>query len=741
MPSAKRSTTCTLILGACLTVLGFGSLATAQVRSWSGSHVHTDGTTHWYEAVSMPAGVTWAEASRAAATAGGHLATITSAAENTAIVGLIQDASLWSGSNGPWIGGIRWSTTPTVWGWGEFEPFAFVAWGKNQPGSATKADRIHFGGSTATTAGTWANAPGAQKLPGFVIEYAGPTLRRTVGLLRRDAGSFDGYTLFSPLSSKKTYLVDPRGRVVNTWTSNYRPGIAAYLLPNGNLLRCGKVGNTVFGGAGDGGIVEEFDWQGNLVWQFQHSSATYCLHHDVERLPNGNTLMIAWELKTVAEAIAAGRRVDHALPKGTVWPTKIIEVQPTGKASGKIVWEWHAWDHLIQDFDSTKANYGPVAKHPELIDVNYTLTDGRPDWLHANAVAYNAKLDQIVISFRALSEIWVIDHSTTTKEAASHTGGKSGKGGDLLYRWGNPVVYRAGTTKDQILFSQHDAHWIPDGLPGAGNLLIFSNGTALRNYSSVDEIVLPKVDAKGNYPMTGGVWGPAAAKWSYTAPNKHEFYSPFVSGAQRLPNGNTLICSGWNGWIFEVTASGKTVWDYMNADASGGIAHQGDLPRRNGMFRSPRYAADYPGLKGKTLTPGEPIESHGSVLLVEGSAVGHRVKPGASVHFSLRASNHPGLGYLVGTSVTPGLLQIDHRFVRMGWDPFLAASIWSTPPKVFQNYAGFLDAKGRGSATLAVPNMPTVVGTKAYTTFLVKDPKARSTLGMISNTVVVEIDS
>ena len=87
--------------------------------------------------------------------------------------------------------------------------------------------------------------------------------------------------------------------------------------------------------------------------------------------------------------------------------------------------------------------------------------------MHTNAVAYNAELDQIMLSIHAFSEVWIIDHGTTTEEAASHSGGKRGKGGDLLYRWGNPRAYRTGTNVDQRLFAQHNAHWIPEGLPGA----------------------------------------------------------------------------------------------------------------------------------------------------------------------------------------------------------------------------------------------------------------------------------
>ncbi len=715
-----------------------GSPAVAQTGTWTGSFVHPDGTTHWYEAVAVSGGITWSAANQAAATAGGYLATVTSSDENAAVVALVQDSSLWSGQNGPWLGGVQWGTTSSAWGWGELDPFSYTSWASGQPTSSLTADRIHYGGSSSTKDGTWANSPDATKLPGYVIEYSGPVAKRTLGLLLREQGSFDGYTLFNPAGSRDTYLVDPRGRVVNSWASGLLTGMSAYLLPNGNLLRTGAPGNTVFTSGGNGGVVEEFAWDGTLVWYFQHSSDKYCLHHDIEKLPNGNVLMISWEMKTKEEAIAGGRD-PKLLSQDALWPVKVIEVQVTGKNSGKIVWEWHVWDHVVQDLDSTKANYGEVAKHPELIDLNYTLVDGRADWLHTNAVAYNAKLDQIVLSVRHFSEIWIIDHSTSTAEAAGHSGGRSGKGGDLLYRWGNRAAYRAGTTKDQALFFQHDAHWIPDGLPGAGNILLFNNGYG-RDYSSVDEIEPPVVGAKGTYPMNQGVWGPAAPKWSYTAPNKKDFYSIIVSGAQRLPNGNTLFCSGVEARFVEVTPAGKIVWEYGNPVWTS-IAHQGEPSGQKLVFRSPRYAPDYPGLKGKDLTPKDPIERHDSVLLVEGSTAPHRIKPGTSARFSLRAANSPGLGYLVGTSVTPGLLQFDQRFVRVGVDPVLIASIWSTPATAFQNYLGTLDANGHANATLAIPNLAKLIGLKTYTVFLVKDPKARSGLGMVSNTVVVEIGS
>jgi len=281
---------------------------------------------------------------------------------------------------------------------------------------------------------------------------------------------------------------------------------------------------------------------------------------------------------------------------------------------GKIVWEWRVWDHLVQDFDRTKANYGAVAAHPELIDVHCNGRGAPAFWNHMNSIAYNAKLDQIALSVRGCNEIWFLDHSTTTKEAASHTGGKHGKGGDLIYRWGNPAAYKRGTTGDKQLVQQHDAQWIPDGSPGAGHITIFNNGYD-RGWSSVEEIV-PPVDAGGRYILAPGkAYGPEKPLWHYEAKNRTDFFSSEISGAHRLPNGNTLICAGVTGHLFEITPAGETVWQYVNPMVRGGILAQGELPGKdmrghlwNAVFKVHRYAPDYPGLVGRDLTPKGVIE-------------------------------------------------------------------------------------------------------------------------------------
>ncbi|MCH8066578.1 MAG: aryl-sulfate sulfotransferase [Chloroflexi bacterium] len=429
----------------------------------------------------------------------------------------------------------------------------------------------------------------------------------TVGLFLNTERAFDGYTLFTPVREGNAYLIDNAGRVVHSWDKGTRGNQTPYLLEDGSVIRVNR------------GITQHA-WDGSLVWDFVYDGPDYLGHHDIEVLPNGNVLLVAKEIKTAAEAIAEGRD-PGTLNTGALVSEKIVEVRRTGPTSGEIVWEWRAWDHLIQDFDPTKDNFAVVSDHPELIDINFgetNISNDDSDWLHANSVDYNPELDQIMVSVRQFGELWIIDHSTTTEEAASHSGGRSGMGGGILYRWGNPQAYRAGGVEDQRLFLQHDVQWITPGLPGEGNLLMFNNeaGRPEGPQSSIEEIV-PPVDSSGGYPLTlGEPYGPAEPVWSYS--NGREFYSSIISGVGRLPNGNTLITSGTSGIIFEVTPDGETVWKYVNPIGRDGPLTQGDpIPTTrfgtldigtNQVYRAYRYAPDYPGLAGRDLTPGAVLE-------------------------------------------------------------------------------------------------------------------------------------
>lgn len=432
------------------------------------------------------------------------------------------------------------------------------------------------------------------------------TAQQTVGLFHADTASYGGYTLFAPIGGKVTYLVDGCGREVHRWTSGYNPGLSAYLLEDGSLLRACRIPGLP--APAGGGRVERRDWDNNLIWAYTYAGSNYRQHHDIRMLPSGNVLLLAHETKTKAECIARGRD-PLLLTTNGLQMEYIVEVQPTGDSTGTIVWEWHLWDHLIQDFDSTLPGYGVVSDHPELLNINNSTTNA-PDWVHTNAVAYNEELDQVIFNSRNQNEFWIIDHNTSTAEAAGHTGGAHGRGGDFLYRWGNPANYGRGTASDQQLWKQHDAHWIETGLPGAGQFMVFNNGDGrpAGDYSTVITFQ-PPVDASGDYTLApGAAWGPAAPDWEYTATPPADFYSYYISGAQRLPDGNTHICSGATGRIFEVDSTGGIHWEYVVPLSSGAPITQGDSATFNATFRSYRYGADYPGLAGRDLTPGDPIE-------------------------------------------------------------------------------------------------------------------------------------
>ena len=444
-------------------------------------------------------------------------------------------------------------------------------------------------------------------------------------------GGFPGYTLVQQLATKATNLIDAKGRVVHRWMSQNSLGGGTYLLENGNLLRSSIPTTATERSATPGlsGMVELLDWEGNQLWSYTRNEETNCLHHDIEPLPNGNILMLALDVLSIDEQTALGR--DPARAKDVLKLDCVLEIKPEGKVGGQIVWEWNLKDHLIQDFDKTKKNYGVVSQNPGKVDINFIenlmksnasslrvmqslgyvastakITPQRTvaDWTHANSVTYHPGLDQILISVRSLSEIWIIDHGTTTAEAATGAGGKMKKGGDLLYRWGNPQSYQSGSPADQQLYGQHDAQWIKPGTPGEGNILIFNNGEGRKEgeYSSNEEIT-PPLKADGSYEwMEGEAYGPTKPAWQYVAAKKEEFFSSFLSGVQRLPNGNTLICSGAQGRMFEVTRDGNVAWEHkMEISIRGAPGSMGPRP---GMAGGPG-AGKGPGVGPGTRRPGK----------------------------------------------------------------------------------------------------------------------------------------
>ena len=434
--------------------------------------------------------------------------------------------------------------------------------------------------------------------------------QQTVGLFSNQPSSYNGYTLFNSLGSTTTYLIDNCGTKVYEWNSNHSPAAAVYLLENGNLLRTNKLQNTTFNFGGSGGGIEILDPNSNVIWSYEVNSDSTLAHHDLEVLPNGNILILAIELISAQEADSCGS-LSYTDSSGTVFSADrysemILEVNPT---TDQIVWEWHAWDHLIQDTDPNLLNYGTISDYPGRININYAFDGTDPDWLHANSIDYNADLDQIIINSPTFNEFWIIDHSTTTSEAADSIGGFSGNGGDILYRWGNPQAYNRGDTLDQVFSFQHDAHWIPSGLPDEGKIMIFNNGQ-INAYSSIDIIEPPlDINNSNNYILSNNStsYGPLNLYWSYS--DSINFFSAFISGSQQLENGNILICSGAQGRIFEIEyQTDSVVWDYILPVAGAGAITQGTGPFGNMSFRAQRFPPSYSGFDSLVLTPTTVIE-------------------------------------------------------------------------------------------------------------------------------------
>lgn len=432
--------------------------------------------------------------------------------------------------------------------------------------------------------------------------------QNTVGLLSYNpAEAYDGYNLLFPHNQPNVYLLDNCGEIVHVWEDepDYRPGNTVYILEDGRLVKAKRhaavAGDPIWAGGG-GAIIEIRSWDNDLLWSYELNNDSARLHHDFAITEDETLILLAWELKTEEEALQAGRN-PNLLVDGELWPDYLFEIDP---ATDEILWEWHVWDHLIQDYDDTKDNYGDVAAHPELVDLNYTFGEGVADWMHSNALDYDPVNEQVILSIPTFHEVWIIDRTTTTEEAAGHFGGFSGRGGDLMYRWGNPLTYRAGDSTDQTLYYQHDIHWVDDFLnsshPDHGKLAVFNN--RLPGNISTGNVFAPNYDMYNwEYPMEDGVWGPTEFDRTFYHPDATSIYSTGLSSVQLLPNGNTLICSGRLGYTFELNPDGEIVWEYKTPIIGGAAATQGDslTINQNLTFRVKRYPTDFAAFDDKEL--------------------------------------------------------------------------------------------------------------------------------------------
>jgi len=363
------------------------------------------------------------------------------------------------------------------------------------------------------------------------------------------AQQWNGLTYYSNMGSTAGYMVDTSGVNVNTWSFTGGTAYSTHFMPGGNFFRAVQNPGNILTGGGMSGRIQKLTYTGTILWDWTYSSSTYCLHHDICPLPNGNVLVICYDVKNQTDLTNAASTSTLT----SIRSEKIMELQPVGSNSVNVVWEWKLWDHLVQNVDPLKNNYyASIVDHPELMNINYLPKN---DWWHMNGIDYNPMLDQIVVSSHNMNEWYIIDHSTSTAEAASHAGGLAGKGGDFLYRWGNPAAYQASGS--MILNVTHDSHWIPEGVPGAGNLAGTNNKgvTSPSNKTTIDHVPVPRLDY--NYTITpGSAFTPSI----YSSRHTSTGYTSNMGNSLQFPNGNQLVCLATVGTIYEIDAGGNTLW-------------------------------------------------------------------------------------------------------------------------------------------------------------------------------------
>ncbi|MBT4822784.1 MAG: hypothetical protein HN742_13665 [Lentisphaerae bacterium] len=466
------------------------------------------------------------------------------------------------------------------------------------------------------------------------VTHAYESLRGPTELLHWDKEkAYPGYTLFAAHGT--TSLVDMEGQVVNTW----RMGTNPRLLDNGHILDATRDDPSGFQG------FQQLDWDGKDVWRYTESREGYAPHHDWVRIHNKalnapTTLYIANRSISHEQAISAGCDPRNGPYRGAQMDA-VVEID----MDGNVVWEWWFFDHVVQDVDPTKANYvgdgKTIADYPGRINVNLPGRPLKRDWLHCNSLDYNAETGHTVIN-SVQGEFYVIDHDGTfvAGDSLASIAKAAGTGGDFLYRFGDPARYGQGnppriledwtqaTSGHKQMGGAHDVQWIRPGLPGAGHLMVFNNGQYLFDRTSQSSVleINPFLGAGGNKmdtyvnPPDAGYESvrfshdthkpPRAISrqilWSYQSKSNQGFFSHIGAGCQRLPNGSTLVCSDTEGHLFEVTADGQVVWEYINpvTKTFGTVKVLGDaLPMTNAVFRTYRYGSDHPALKSRDLTP------------------------------------------------------------------------------------------------------------------------------------------
>jgi hypothetical protein len=399
-----------------------------------------------------------------------------------------------------------------------------------------------------------------------------PTIHPTGATIYNPEKCWNGYTLYNAMGYG-ALLVDMNGNEVKLWENLY--GFPNKLLPGGHILGSTGERNKKYGFQDMRDLVQ-IDWDGNTVWKFntydyiedprEEPQWMARQHHDYQRQGNPVGYYVPGMDPLVEGGktlIVCHKNVDNpAITQHPLLDDSIIEVN----WDGDIVWEWLCHEHF-EAYEFTEDAKNTLCRHP-----NLRASGG--DWMHINSASYlgpNKWYDAGDSRFHPDNIIW--DGRNTNIIAITEKAT-----GEIIWKIGPDYNTSTALKKLGWIIGQHHAHMVPRGLPGEGNILVFDNGgwagygvsnpgcptgdkNAIRDYSRVLEFDPTTLEIIWQYgPAEAGLVQPMDA---------NRFYSPFISSAQRLPNGNTLICEGSGGRLIEVTPDHDIVWEYINPYISG----------------------------------------------------------------------------------------------------------------------------------------------------------------------------
>ena len=380
---------------------------------------------------------------------------------------------------------------------------------------------------------------------------AAPVCPERPRVVVHEEGALDGYTLVSTRSLTTVELRDMEGRVVHSWDLI---GFPAKLFPGGNILGSLGVGEGL-----ETVEVVEKTWGGARIFSFSDwDGGSARQHHDYQRegnpvgyytpalsfLPEGKTLVLA--------------NLDRLVPEVSEEEIKddvVYEVDWEGTLSPFV---WRAADHIDEFGFDEAARAALKEQSGEWLAINSMSRLGPNRWFEAGDRRFAP--ENILLSSRLASFLVIIDHET----------------GGVVWRVGPDFASGPEAALGQFQ-GQHHAHLIPEGLPGAGNVLLFDNGAPsgyggpfgypkypARHYSRVVEFDPVTLEIVWEYGPRLGEAG--------------SFYSEVMSSAQRLPNGNTLVSIGGDGTIFEITPEKRIVWEYRDTDLRTSVYRAYRLP-------------------------------------------------------------------------------------------------------------------------------------------------------------------